>query len=84
MRLAILLVASLALATTALPVAAADHTWQQCMYGTWYPAPPPGWEHYCDLNDWLAHNPVSPLVGCLVDPLIIIGYDVKEGLACLV
>ena len=83
MRLAILLAASLALAALALPVASAGHTWQQCMYGTWDPSAPPGWQHYCDLRAWADHKPVVPLVDCLLDPIIIVGYDVEEGLACL-
>lgn len=80
------LVAALALVTFAVPAASAGHTYASCV-GIWDPVPPPGWEAFCAQLDWLSHNPVMPLVECLVAPLEIyvvgVKYELAEALACI-
>lgn len=83
---ALVLLATLALAAAAVPLASAGHTYNNCM-NVWYPQPPPGWHNVCTTTDWWAHNPFTPLVNCLVAPLEVsvigVKYDLAEGLACV-
>lgn len=78
--------AALALATLPLPLAEAGHTIMTCM-SVWDPQPPPGWSIFCGANDWVQHNPFTPLANCLLAPLEIhvvgVTYDVAEALACV-
>lgn len=77
---------ALSLLAVAVPVASATHTYWGCM-NVWYPAPPPGWGNVCSTLDWWAHNPFTPLVNCLTDPLEIsiigVEYDPFAALACV-
>jgi hypothetical protein len=85
MKLALVL-ASLAFATLALPVAAAG-PYEDCMYGVWYPSNPPGWAQVCSALVWVDGNPVTPLAGCLASQLTItiigVNYNVAGAVACL-
>ena len=80
------LVAAASLLLLAVPAASAGHTYWGCMYA-WDPAPPPGWSNVCTTLDWWAHNPFTPLVDCLADPLEIsiigVAYDPFAALACV-
>ena len=79
------LLAALALATLAVPVASATHFYSPCM-NIWRDAPP-GWDVVCSQADWALHNPAVPLASCLASQLEVyfvgVSYDVWGALGCL-